>query len=86
MDAEPDVLETATSLDGTKRWHLLRRSDGLFAYDEDTFFSEDLSEFGGGLEEYWTPTHFSGLFDTADAARNDALGQLPWLQAALSLR
>ncbi len=86
MDPEPEVLETATSLDGTRRWHLLHRNDDFVVYDEDSFFSEDLSEFGGGLMEYWTPTHTSGLFDTAEAARNDALGQLTWLKAALTSR
>ncbi len=29
--------------------------------------------------EYWSPTHFSGLFDTSEAAPRDALEQLPWL-------
>ncbi|HEX8443878.1 MAG TPA: hypothetical protein VF631_09555 [Allosphingosinicella sp.] len=83
MDSEPDILETAASLDGTKRWHLLRRDDGFFVYDEDSFFSEDLSDFGGGLMEYWTPTHFSGIFDTPEAARRDALGQIAWLREVL---
>jgi hypothetical protein len=30
--------------------------------------------------EYWTPSHFSGLFETAAEAKADALGQLPWLK------
>lgn len=42
--------------------------------------TDDEREFGGGIYEYWTPTHFSGLFDTAAAAKADALGQLPWLR------
>ena len=72
------TIESAISVDGTKRWKLIRRQDGFFVYFEDTFVTEDLREFGGGMIEGWTPTHFSGLFDTAEAAKSDALGELPW--------
>ena len=74
MDAEPVIIQTAVSTDGKKRWHLLQRSDGFVTYDEDTFFTEDLSEFDAGIMEYWSPTRFSGLFDTVVEARTDALG------------
>jgi hypothetical protein len=74
------VDEAGVSVDGTKRWELIRRGDGFFIYSEDQFFSEDLREFGAGIEEYRSPTHFSGLFETAEEARTDALGQLPWLK------
>jgi hypothetical protein len=74
------VIEAGVSIDGTKRWELIRRCDGFFVYSEDQFFSEDLREFGAGIEEYWSPTHFSGLFETAEEVRADALGQLPWLK------
>jgi hypothetical protein len=80
MKLDPVILEAATSIDGTKRWELVRREDGFFVYSEDSFLSDDLREFGGGIEEYWSPTYFSGLFDTAEAAKVDALGTLPWLR------
>ncbi len=80
MTTERETIEAATSADGTKRWVLERRADGFFVYSEDTFFSEDLGEFGGGIEQYWSPTHFSGLFNTAEEAKVDAVGQLPWLK------
>ena len=79
MSAESVIVEAATSADGTRRWALKRREDGFFVYYEDTFFSEDLTEFGAGIQEYWSPTHFSGLFVTAEEAKADALGTLPWL-------
>lgn len=84
MDVEPVLLETAVSVDGQRRWHLLQRADGFVIYDEDTFNIEDLGEFDGGVLEYWSPTHFSGLFDTVSEARADALGTLPWLKEALA--
>lgn len=74
------VIEASVSGDGTKRWELMCRGDGFFVYSEDSFFSEDLREFGADIEEYWSPTHFSGLFETAEEAKADALGQLPWLK------
>jgi hypothetical protein len=84
MDYEPTILESAVSKDGKKRWELLKRDDGFFAYNEDTFFVEDLSEFDAGTLEYWSPTHLSGLFDTAAEARKDSLGTLPWLGEVLA--
>jgi hypothetical protein len=86
MDDEPVVIQTAVSADGTKRWHLRQRSDGFLAYDEDTFFTEDLSEFDAGIMEYWSPTHFSGLFNDTVGARIDALGTLPWLNEVLATK
>lgn len=80
MDTERETIEVVTSSDGAKRWRLERREDGFFVYTEDTFFSEDLREFGPGIREYWSPTGFSGIFNTAEEAKVDALGQLPWLK------
>jgi hypothetical protein len=84
MDAERIVIQTAVSADGTKRWHLHQRSDGFVTYNEDTFFTEDLNEFDAGIMEYWSPTHFSGLFNTISEARTDALGTLLWLKEVLA--
>lgn len=78
MTVEPMIVETATSKDDRKAWALERREDGLFVYSEMTLFSVELGS--GELEEYWSPSHFSGLFDTAEAAKADALGTLPWLR------
>jgi len=75
-----EVIEVATSADGQKRWELIRRCDGFFVYSEDSFASDDLREFGGDIIEYWSPTFFSGLFERAEEARADALGNLPWLK------
>lgn len=85
MDAEPVTIQTAVSTDGKKRWHLLQRSDGFVTHDEDTLFTEDLSEFDAGIMQYWSPTRLSGLFDTAVEARTDALGTLIWLKEVLSV-
>ncbi|WP_156254880.1 hypothetical protein [Sandarakinorhabdus oryzae] len=84
MDTEATIVESAVSKDGKRRWELVQRHDGFFVYGEDRFFIEDLTEFGGGIMEYWGPTHFSGLFDTAAEARMDSLATLPWLREVLA--
>ena len=80
------IVETAASDDGRKRWQLLRRSDGRYAYEERSFEKEiywvdgDGGERDVAAESYWAPTHVSGLFDTSERARADAFGTLRWLR------
>ena len=86
MSDHQDAIQSATGADGRKRWRLLRRHDGLYLYEEETFEKEIywVDEDGGERDiaamSYWAPTHVSGLFDTIDQARADALGSLPWLR------
>ena len=85
MSDDPQVVETAVSEDGLRRWQLLRRSDGRYLYEEKTFETEiywvdkDGGERDVAAESYWSPTHLSGLFDTSEGARADAFGTLRWL-------
>ena len=88
MGDEPDIVDAAVSPDGLKRWKLLRRSDGLYRYEEFTFSTEtywtgeDCNEADAEVIEYWAPTQCSGLFDDPDTAREDAFGEIPWLHGA----
>ncbi len=77
MAVEPVTLETAASADGTKRCWFIRRPDGLFSYSEETLV--DLGEDGDG-RPYWDQTNGSGLFDTAEAAKEDATATLGWIE------
>jgi hypothetical protein len=85
MHDHPDLIATAISPDGSKQWRLLRRADGLHTYDEETLeeavymVEEDGSERDIVAPARWTRTVISGLFETSEAARTDALGALPWL-------
>jgi len=85
MTTDQDVLESATSADGARRWRLFRRRDGLFEYREFTlddelyWVNEDGSETDVAAPSRWLPTSVSGFFDTIEAARSDALASLPWL-------
>jgi hypothetical protein len=78
---ERTALGSLKSADGTREVTFYRRSDGHFEYVEDAFFSDDCTEFGGGVIEYWTPVHSSGIFETEQLARDAAAGELPWVKA-----
>ena len=89
MSDDLQAVEATDSDGGLKQWRLLRRPHGLYFYEEKTLeeevylIEEDGSEGAVVAEAYWSPTHVSGLFDTRDAARIDALATLPWLREAL---
>jgi hypothetical protein len=88
MSDHQEAIESATSCDGRKRWQLLRRRDGFYLYEEETFeeeiywIDEDGGERDVAATSYWSPSYVSGLFDSNDRARADALGSLPWLRGA----
>jgi len=51
----------------------MARTDGHYRFVEDSYLSEDGYTF-------WTPTHWSGVYETAEMAENDAKSILPWLR------
>ena len=83
------VIATAQSKTGLRRWRLLQKQNGLYLYEELTYQDEvyaiedDGSEGDVIADAYWLPTHFSGLFETAEEAQADSIGTLPWLQPDL---
>jgi hypothetical protein len=89
MSDDPTVVESAECGEGIKHWRLLRRPCGFYLYEEMTFehevylLDEEGNEGAVIADGYWTPTHVSGLFDSSDAARQDAVATLLWLRAAL---
>jgi hypothetical protein len=80
MASAEHILETAVSIDAACRWVLRHRPDGRFGYTEYRFV--DLSP-DGQVEGYWERSRTSGLFETAQAARDDALETIPWLPGQL---
>ena len=64
------VAETAT-----KRLILIGEPNGMWRFVEDSHYEGD--EYTG---PYFAPTHFSGLYESADAAERDARAMLPWLR------
>jgi len=47
----------------------------MWRFVEDSHYEGD--EYTG---PYFAPTHFSGLYESADAAERDARAMLPWLR------
>jgi hypothetical protein len=66
-------IKRVLSADGKQRMLIMAASGNLFRFDEDTYVTEDGYTF-------WTPTHISGLYDSAEAAERDARLELPWLR------
>ncbi|MGN6691878.1 MAG: hypothetical protein ACTHJU_13135 [Sphingopyxis sp.] len=63
-----------TSADGKREVEIERQENGFYRWVEWTQFPGD--EY---IEDYMSPTHFSGLYDSAEAAARDARC-LPWLR------
>ena len=80
MANEDETIETASSMDATCRWVLRQRADGRFDYAEYRYV--DLRP-DGQVEGYCQRCYTSGLFDTVQAARNDALVTISWLPGQL---
>jgi hypothetical protein len=80
MASAEQTLETAESINAACRWVLRHRADGRFDYTEYQFV--DLRP-EGHVEGYWERSYTSGLFETAQAARDDALEAIPWLPGQL---
>lgn len=80
MTGDYDDVETASSLDAARRWVLRHRPDGRFDYAEYRYV--DLRP-DGQVEGYWECSLKSGIFETTQAARADALDTIPWLPGQL---
>jgi hypothetical protein len=80
MIGDNEAIETAASIDAASRWVLRQRPDDRFEYAEYRYV--DLSP-DGQVEGYWKCSHKSGLFETAQAARADALDAISWLPGQL---
>jgi hypothetical protein len=62
----------------SKRRMVIRAAPGnLFCFEEDIYVTRDGYTF-------WSPTHGSGLYDSAQAAERDARLELPWLRDQIS--
>ena len=66
-------IKRVLSEDGQQRMLVMAAPGSLFRFDEDTHVSKDGYTF-------WSPTHMSGLYDSAEAAERAARMELPWLR------
>jgi hypothetical protein len=90
MDDLAEQIDVVLGREGSKRWVLLRRPDGLYSYSEHSLLDAIywVDEDGGGRDvaatERWTQTYQSGLFDSEDAARSDSFDRIPQLQTLVA--
>jgi len=70
------VIRRIESRDGRQYVEIMARDDGLFRFVESTEMSDEGYVF-------WTPTHWSGIFDDADHAEREARATLPWLRSQI---
>jgi hypothetical protein len=83
MAPDNETVETASSIEATYRWVLRHRADSRFDYAEYRYVE---LRPDGQVEGYWERSYTSGLFDTAEAARSDALDTISWLPGQLARR
>jgi len=66
-------IKRVMSEDGKRRMLVMAPYRNLFRFEEETHVTEDGYTF-------WSPTHVSGLYDSAEAAELAARMELPWLR------
>jgi hypothetical protein len=66
-------IKCVLSADGKKRLLIYAAPGNLFSFEEHTYVTED-----GYI--FWSPSHGSGLYDSAEAAERDARLELRWLR------
>jgi hypothetical protein len=75
--ATPQDINWIVSKDGRRRVRVVKSSVGtLFYFEEETYWFDD-DEY---VHYYWSPSYISGLYDSAEAARQAAHTELPWLR------
>jgi hypothetical protein len=77
------VLKTMAHPDGQRRVQIIRRPDGLFAYDEEELVMAYDARLAEELDDYrtcWVPTKRDvSIFESPEAAENAARDAVPWL-------
>jgi hypothetical protein len=63
--------------DDTKCVSIMARDDGYYRFVERSLVTQDGYTF-------WTPTYWSGIYETEVAAEGDARTVLPWMRAEKS--
>lgn len=70
-------MRKIVSEDGKRRVEIASDDGNLFCFTE---YSDAWSEDFAVPGPVWTPTHVSGLYDSAEAAELEAYAILPWLR------
>jgi hypothetical protein len=66
-------IKRVLSADGKHYMSIMAAPGNLFRFQEHSYVTEDDDTF-------WSPTHGSGLYDSAEAAERNARLELRWLR------
>ena len=75
------ILKTLSHPDGLRRVLIVRRADGLYGYEIEEFWREEV-EFRREPIEYWLPLRQVpiAIFDSAETAEREARNDIAWLK------
>ena len=73
------VVQTFTAPDGKSRLEIHAHENGFFSFTQTTEARLDNPNLPEEMQTYWKIVHESGLYESAEAAENDARAMTPWL-------
>ena len=73
-------IKRLVSQDGQRRMTVSLTPNGLFRFFEDTFVTEEPPTASMAPLTYWSTSHMSGLYASAEEAEKAAYMELPWLR------
>lgn len=77
-----DPIRCYLSEDGRRKLEIFRKPTGLFQFEESVveLVVEPDPDFYEEGTTYWNCTHLSGLYESLEAADDDAKSSLAWLR------
>jgi len=76
-----DVVKAIQSANGKSKINFLKRHDGLYEYRS---YDELIDDGPYAGRPYWSPTAYSGLYQTLEELERAAMRAVPWLRESQS--
>jgi hypothetical protein len=73
------LVQTFTTPDGKRRLNIYAHESGFFSFTETTEARLDHPDLPEEKQTYWKIVLESGLYETSEAAEDDARKMTPWL-------
>jgi hypothetical protein len=75
-----NTVRIFTSDDAKRRLLIFKRENGFFSFMEEFEDTEDMTEYGMGIDTFWVTGCESGLYGNVEDAERDARAVIPWLR------
>jgi hypothetical protein len=69
------LIKEIYSPDRYRRLSIIQRDDGLFCFSEHRYLFDDYDK-----KYFWSPAYGSGVYESAEAAENEARVIIPWMK------